>query len=57
MRRINWGAVESLGDTSEYVALLEGELGVIIPTYKGILSATYFKNFCTKLALEVLFPF
>jgi hypothetical protein len=54
MRKINWGAVEVLGDVSGYVTSLESELEGLVPTYRGILSATYFRNFCSKLAVELL---
>ena len=57
MRRINWGLVDILGDPSPYTGQLLDELSDIIPSYRQILSTIYFRNFCTKLALEVLDKF
>jgi len=57
MRRINWGTISVLGDESAYVGLLASEIGEILPSFRRILSTIYFRNFCTKLALETLEKF
>ncbi|KAH9152259.1 hypothetical protein AeRB84_005282 [Aphanomyces euteiches] len=54
MQRINWGAVETVGDESPYVLAIADKLRPYVPTLRTMLSSLYFTNFCDKFAAAVV---
>lgn len=54
MKKVSWGSISSVGDESSYISILKTTLGDCIPRLRNALSATWFKNFCTKYATEFL---
>jgi hypothetical protein len=54
MKKINWSCVPNVGDESSYIAIMKTTLSDVIPRLRNALSSTWFKNFCTKFALEFL---
>lgn len=54
MQQINWGAFEQVGEESAYLHLMSGMLLEAIPVVRSNLASSYFNNFCTKLATEII---
>ncbi len=54
MQGINWGSFEMVGEESSYLRIFQGVLLETIPKIRTALSSSYFSNFCTKLATELL---
>ena len=54
MRKVNWSNTSAVGDDSPYVKDIRVVLNVAIPRVRDHTSASYFKNFCTKMATAVL---
>lgn len=54
MAGINWGATASVGEESSYLHVLNAVLLDAIPRIRESLSTSYFNNYCTKLATEIL---
>ena len=50
----NWGSLAQVGEESPYVYKWQAVLQEMIPKIKEILTEIYFKNFCTKLATDIL---
>eukprot|EP00899_Mesostigma_viride_P016160 jgi/Mesvir1/24545/Mv21883-RA.1 len=50
MQRVNWGALEGVGDQSEYVNAIAAELESVTNIMAPQLTPTYFRFFCDKLA-------
>ena len=48
--KVNWSALEMVGDQSPYVDALTRALAAFVPTVKATVSANYFRFFCEKLA-------
>ena len=51
---LNWGSLAQVGEESPYVYKWQAVLQEMIPKIKEILTEIYFKNFCTKLATDIL---
>ncbi|ETV97877.1 hypothetical protein, variant 1 [Aphanomyces invadans] len=54
MQKINWSAVETVGDESTYVLAIADKLRPYVPTLRSMLSSLYFTNFCDKFAASVV---
>ncbi len=54
MQGINWANISSVGEESQHVHQMNNVLQDVMPRVRENLSATYFKNLCTKLATELL---
>eukprot|EP01038_Epipyxis_sp_PR26KG_P011126 gene11126-14933_t len=54
MQSINWGGSTQVGEESPYLHMAHAVLAEMMPKIKETLSTSYFNNFCTKLASEVL---
>lgn len=54
MQGISWGISGNVGEESQYLHLFNAVLMDTIPKIRDSLSKSYFNNFCTKLATEVL---
>ena len=50
LRKSNWDKIESVGDESPYVLRIKQALTSCVPTYRDILSASLFRQFCTRFA-------
>jgi hypothetical protein len=57
MRKIEWQRSSEIGDSSPYCWAIKNVISEAMPRYKISLSATYFRNFATKVALAVLLRF
>jgi vacuolar protein sorting-associated protein 53 len=60
-RGTDWGIVAErdlhVGTESKYIGQLNQDLSSLIPDHRKILSATYYRNFCTKLSVGILDKF
>ncbi len=54
MAATNWGALAQVGEESAYLHLLNAVLLDAVPKIRDSLSPSYFNNYCTKLATEIL---
>lgn len=54
MAGTNWGNTTSVGEESSYLHVLNAVLVDAIPRIRESLSPSYFNNYCTKLATEIL---
>ena len=54
MQGLNWATMSAVGEESPYVYKWQSILQEMIPKIKQILTEVYFKNFCTKLATDIL---
>ncbi|RYH31878.1 hypothetical protein EON65_01680 [archaeon] len=54
MVNTNWGAFEQVGEESKYLHVFNNVLIDSIPRIRSVLSSSFFQNFCTKLATEIL---
>lgn len=54
MQSINWGGTTSVGEESPYLHAINGVLIDAIPKIRESLTPSYFNNYCTKLATEIL---
>lgn len=54
MMQINWSAFAQVGEESSYLHTINAVLTEAIPNIRKSLSPSYFSNFCTKLATEIL---
>lgn len=54
MQAINWGMFEMVGEESTYLRVFQNVLLEVIPKVRTALASSYFSNFCTKLATELL---
>jgi hypothetical protein len=54
MAAVSWGATTSVGEESSYLHVLNAVLLDAIPKIRSSLSPSYFNNYCTKLATEIL---
>lgn len=54
MQAMNWGGSEFTGEESAYLHAFQSILLEAIPNIRKTLSSSYFSNFCTKLATEIL---
>ena len=57
MRKTDWSKPTEIGDNSAYVRMLKTVLAEAMPRFKLSLSATYFRNFATKVACAALSRF
>lgn len=57
MNSLPWGSIEMFNDESEYIHILNNTLLHLMPIIKSTLSPSYFINFCSKLATEILDKF
>lgn len=54
MAAINWSTFEQVGEESKYLHAFQHILREAIPNIRIAISSSYFSNFCTKLATEIL---
>eukprot|EP01039_Chlorochromonas_danica_P021362 gene21362-26307_t len=54
MQQINWGTFEQVGEESAYLHHISNILVEAIPVVRANLASSYFNNFCTKLATEII---
>eukprot|EP00741_Cyanophora_paradoxa_P011209 tig00020554_g10829.t1 len=54
MTRMNWSAVEAVGDQSPYVSTIGGIFQSTVPTLAHLLSDTHFRFFCDKLVASLI---
>lgn len=57
MFNMNWGAFTQVGEESAYLHTISAVLVEVIPNVRNSLSSSYFNNFCTRLATEILQKF
>ena len=54
MQGLNWGTMTAVGEESPYVYKWHAALQDIVPKIREIVTEVYFRNFCTKLATDIL---
>jgi len=54
MSNINWSTVPQVGEESQYIHTFNAILTESVPKIRESLSGTYFTNFCTKIATDIL---
>lgn len=54
MQQMNWGAFTQVGEESAYLHAMSAVVVEAIPNIRANLASSYFNNFCTKLATEIL---
>lgn len=57
LMNMNWASFANVGEESAYLLSMNHVLVDAIPKVKRALSTSYFQNFCTKLATEILSRF
>lgn len=59
MMKINWNAVESVGDESPYVSSIRSHLRTVVPVIRDFFAdrRKYFAHFCLKLATQLVNKF
>jgi len=53
MIRVNWGALDVVGDQSEYVDTFERTIATVLPILRSSISDIHFTFFCEKLAASI----
>ena len=53
MLRVNWGALDVVGDQSEYVDTFERTIATALPILRASISDIHFTFFCEKLAASI----
>ena len=54
MQGLSWGTMAQVGEESPYVYKWQATLQELVPKIFEVLSDVYFRNFCTKLATDML---
>ena len=54
MANINWSTLPQVGEESQYIHTFNAVLSEAVPKIRESLSGTYFTNFCTKVATDIL---
>jgi hypothetical protein len=54
MQNSNWANLTQVGEESAYLHAINAILIELIPNLRSTLSSSYFNNFCTKLATEMM---
>jgi hypothetical protein len=54
MQSMNWGSMDQVGEESPYLHICNQVLLEAIPKIRSSLVSSYFNNFCTKLASDIL---
>lgn len=54
LKKINWGSVDIVGDSSPYVKGMLTVINGVVPRIRSVISGIYFMNFCTTLVGKTL---
>ena len=49
LKRVNWGSVDTVGDSSSYVKGMLSVINGVVPRIRSVISGIYYMNFCTTL--------